>query len=106
MKYLLFISILMTSTASAISQSKSDYSRIISKFELWKMGQIKKGNYESAQRCNPDTVLSPGYKGPDAGFPNDVNIFFAYINGDDKIVALITFQPNQCDGGNALMNAQ
>jgi hypothetical protein len=40
------------------------------------------------------------------GIPDDIDIFFTDINNDDKLDALVTFRPTQCDGGNALMNAQ
>ena len=41
-----------------------------------------------------------------AGIPKDISIHFSDINGDNKLDALITFNPVQCDGGNAMMNAQ
>jgi hypothetical protein len=40
------------------------------------------------------------------GIPTDIHISFTNINNDNKLDALITFNPTQCDGGNALMNAQ
>jgi hypothetical protein len=87
-------------------QSRSAYTQIINKFEQWKDAQYKKGNYETEKRCNLDTVSKEGYKGSGMGIPKDINISFTDINLDNKLDAIVTFSPDQCDGGNALMNAQ
>ncbi|MBM3417234.1 MAG: hypothetical protein FJY20_12555 [Bacteroidetes bacterium] len=53
-----------------------------------------------------DIVINEGYKDPMAGIPKEISIHYSDINGDGKLDALITFHPVQCDGGNAMMNAQ
>jgi len=88
------------------AQSKSEYAQILNKFEEWKKDQYKKGNYATEKKCDPDTVLKAEYKGPEMGIPTDIHISFTNINDDSKLDAVITFNPVQCDGGNALMNAQ
>jgi hypothetical protein len=88
------------------AQSKSEYVLIVSKFEQWKKDQYKKGKYATDKNCDPDTVLKAGYKGAEMGIPTDIHISFTNINDDNKLDAIITFNPTQCDGGNALMNAQ
>jgi hypothetical protein len=40
------------------------------------------------------------------GIPEDINISFTDINDDGKLDGLVTFLPDHCDGGNALMNTQ
>ena len=90
----------------AKGQVKSEYTQIINKFEQWKAIQYKKGTYETEKRCNIDSVSKESYKGSGMGIPKDINIFFTDINHDNKLDALFTFNPDQCDGGNALMNAQ
>jgi len=88
------------------AQSKSEYVQIVNKFEQWKKDQYKKGNYATEKNCDRDTVLKAGYKGAEIGIPTDIHISFTNINDDSKLDAIITFNPTQCDGGNALMNAQ
>jgi hypothetical protein len=88
------------------AQSKSEYTQIVNKFEEWKKDRYKKGIYATERNCDPDTVLKAGYKGPEMGIPIDIHISFTNINDDNKLDAIITFNPVQCDGGNALMNAQ
>lgn len=87
-------------------QGKSDYATIISRFEQWKTLQYKKGVFVQGNRCNPDSVSVPGYKGSEIGIPNDIDVFFTDINRDGRLDALVTFRPLQCDGGLALMNHQ
>ena len=89
-----------------LAQSKSEYVQIVNKFEQWKKDQYQKGNYATEKNCDPDTVLKVGYKGAEMGIPTDIHISFTNINDDNKLDAIITFNPTQCDGGNALMNAQ
>jgi hypothetical protein len=89
-----------------LSQTKSEYFKIITKFEQWKSYQYKADKFATENNCMPDTVSKDGYKGPDMGIPKNIDISFTDINNDNKIDALITFHPDQCDGGNALMNAQ
>ena len=100
-----FLSLFVLTTKST-AQSKNEYVQILNKFEQWKSTQFKKGLYATDKNCNPDTVTKEGYKGSEIGIPKDINIFFTDINEDDKNDAIIMFTPDQCDGGNALMNAQ
>jgi len=93
-------------TVRVNGQAKSEYAPIINKFEQWKVIQHKKGTYETEKRCNMDTVTKDGYNGSGIGMPKDINISFTDINNDGKLDAIVTFHPDQCDGGNALMNAQ
>lgn len=88
------------------AQSKSEYVQLLNKFEQWKSIQYKKGVYATEKNCNLDTMTKEGYKGPTMGIPNDIDISFTDINNDNKLDAIVTFSPDQCDGGNALMNAQ
>jgi len=98
--------IFLLQTILSFSQSKSEYVQIINKFEQWKNDQYKKGNYATEKNCNADSVLKEGYKGPEMGIPQDIHVSFTNFNDDNKLDAIITFNPDQCDGGNALMNAQ
>lgn len=99
---LLFLCLIRHSNA----QSKSEYVLIIEKFLTWKSQQIKKGTYASDKNCNPTTVSKESYKGSSTGISSDIQTSFADINGDQRIDAIVTFNPFLCDGGNALMNAQ
>ena len=98
--------LLSISPSILFAQSKSEYTQIVSKFEQWKTLQFKKGNFATEKNCNADTMLKEGYKGPEMGIPKDIHISFTDFNEDNKLDAIVTFAPDQCDGGNALMNAQ
>jgi len=102
----IFLCIFSVSSLISFAQSKSEYVQIVNKFEQWKNDQYKKGNYATEKNCNTDTVLKDGYKGPEMGIPADITVAFTDINSDNKLDAIITFTPDQCDGGNALMNVQ
>ena len=106
MRQLLF-SILFLFAVSAIqAQSGTSYSKIMAAFDQWKATAIQKGKYASAANCKMEIVTRDGYKGPATGIPQELSIHFADINGDGKLDGLFTFHPQQCDGGNAMMNAQ
>jgi len=105
-KCLFFAIYLIVLNNISVAQTKNEYIQIINRFEKWKLDQYKKGTFATDKNCNFDTVSKAGYKGPEAGIPADVNVMFTDINNDSKLDALITFNPTQCDGGNALMNAQ
>lgn len=105
----LFVSLLLLAVYHPTSgQIKSDdaYSRIISAYKQWREVQYAKGIYVRPGKCNPDVVGKATYKGPDAGIPDEIEVSFATINDDNKLDALITFNPASCGGGNYLMNAQ
>lgn len=90
----------------AFSQTTAEYSQVLSRFEQWKAAKYKAGAYATPGNCKMDIVTKDGYKGPVAGIPKDISIHYSDINGDGKLDGLITFHPVQCDGGNAMMNAQ
>ena len=105
-KYLISVLLFTVIAGNATAQTSSGYGKIISKFEEWKSIQYKNRVYEAPRRCRMDSALKESYDGPGIGIPNEIDVFFGDINGDSKSDALITFRPVQCDGGNALMNAQ
>ena len=88
------------------AQSVSAYSQLLNRFEQWRTDQYRTGAYAPAAQCNMETVTRNGYKGPITGIPVEFTVHYVDINGDNKTDALFTFHPVQCDGGNALMNAQ
>jgi hypothetical protein len=74
----------------------------------WKIDQINLGvNFLSEKNCNPEYVMADtpynASKPRNWGFPKDILFSYGYLNQDKKIDALITFRPNQCDGGNLSM---
>ena len=106
MRQFLFSILLLFAVSSIQAQSGTSYSKILAAFEQWKSNAIKNGSYASAANCKMEIVTKDGYKGPNTGIPQDLSIHFADINGDGKLDGLFTFHPQQCDGGNAMMNAQ
>jgi hypothetical protein len=104
---LVFFGLLCTIPSPELAgQSTAPYIQILNRFEQWKSTQYKNGSYATEKNCNPATVLKEGYKGAWMGIPKDINISFTDINGDGKLDGLVLFNPDQCDGGNASMNAQ
>lgn len=106
MKKILIVLAGLFSSLYGLAQSASVQVQILTRFEQWKASAIKAGTYASAAACNMNTVTRNGYKGPTTGIPNEYSIHYADINGDGKLDGLVCFHPVQCDGGNALMNAQ
>ncbi len=74
-------------------------------FENWKQEQIANGQFLSSNDCRPDFVISNDSI-QDFGFPEEIEFHYADINSDDQLDALITFIPQQCDGGNGSMWTQ
>lgn len=101
------IAIALTLPNSVEAQGTQDpYLLIIQKFKQWKALQYKAGKYATEKACNPDSVLKEDYAGAEMGIPQDISVDYCDLNIDNRLDALITFNPQQCDGGNALMNAQ
>jgi hypothetical protein len=88
------------------AQSPDEYIQILQKYRQWKETQYKNKTYAREKDCNVDSILKMGDEGPSTGIPKDIDISFTLINSDNKIDALITFYPVDCDGGNALMKDQ
>lgn len=101
-----FSLLLLHSVLLAQPANKSSYTQIVNRYLQWKEIQYKAGTFEPPNRCNWDTARKENYKGPNMGIPDDIDISFTDINGDKKLDALITFFPDQCDGGNAFANTQ
>ncbi|MBL0269789.1 MAG: hypothetical protein IPP99_14250 [Chitinophagaceae bacterium] len=106
MRQLLFSILCLFAVSSIQAQNGTSYTKIMAAFEQWKTSSIQKGKYATAANCKMEIVTKDGYKGPNTGIPQDLSIHFADINGDGKLDGLFTFHPQQCDGGNAMMNAQ
>lgn len=105
-KLILLATLFYTSAGSLQAQTPSAHGKILASFETWKTNAIKTGKYASAANCKMETVTKDGYKGPFTGIPEEISIHYADINGDGKLDGLVTFHPQQCDGGNAMMNVQ
>lgn len=105
-KYSLIAFFIGVTIASLQAQSSSIHAKILVGFEQWKTSAIKNGSYANAANCNMERVTKDGYKGPFTGIPEEISIHYADVNGDGKLDGLVTFHPKQCDGGNAMMNAQ
>lgn len=105
---ILFILFGFSGALSQVScaQDRSDHALILSLFEQWKIDQVAQGSYSKPEKCNITTVIEEGSDGIDIGIPEDFIISYDDLNNDGKIDALVLFQPKQCDGGGALMNAQ
>lgn len=83
----------------------SGHMQILKKFEEWKGIQYYKGVYVPPNKCNIEAIINGDIE-DGQGIPSEYKIFYDDINDDNKIDALITFQPNSCGGGNALMNVE
>lgn len=106
MKKVSFLLTILSLSSQLTAQTTAEYSQILNRYEQWKAAQYQAGNYCTPANCKTEVMLRVGYKGPDIGIPKDISIFYTDINGDNKLDALLSFNPRQCDGGNAMMNAQ
>lgn len=106
MKKITLACILLLAITGLYAQTTAAYTQILTRYEQWKAAQYKAGNYATPANCKMEVVIKESYKGPQAGIPNDISVHYSDINGDNKMDALITFNPIQCDGGNAGMNIQ
>lgn len=81
-------------------KAKVDFQGI---FEDWKEEAYKKGDYTRPEKCN---IASGDIEG--SGIPDreEIMSFHLDYNNDGFKDCIYTFQPQQCDGGNAGMWAQ
>jgi len=101
---LLFLIIAFANQRSQ-SQTTSGHKFILDLYEDWKSDQIANRTYVSLKDCTIDAVINDDNH-PLQGIPDEFVISYALINDDGVLDALVTFSPQQCDGGNAMMNAQ
>jgi len=90
--------------------SKADVQILKNIFAEWQKNEIKKKLFWANDSCNPDwIILHPtDTSGIVWSFPDNTSFKFSYadINNDGKIDQLVTFTPEQCDGGNGSMWTQ
>ena len=79
-------------------------------FDNWAKEQIEKGIYFAKDSCNCEYYKMKDSLGLEAVFgyaipwdSSEIHIYYAILNADSIIDALITFPIYQCDGGNATM---
>jgi hypothetical protein len=79
-------------------------------FRSWTNAEIENGHFFAQDSCNTHYYVVKDSLEIESKFglsvPEDstwINYYFAYLNSDDVLDALITFRPYQCDGGNASM---
>lgn len=106
MRKILLIALFALTILQLSAQSTAEYTQIVTRYEQWKAAQYKAGAYATPGNCKMEVVTKDGYKGPVSGIPKDISVYYSDINGDGRLDGLITFNPVQCDGGNAMMNAQ
>ena len=75
-------------------------------FNQWKISQLSTGKFATENACNPDSALKDSSNSPMMGIPKEVKFIYSDINQDGILDGLALFEPEQCDGGNALMSAQ
>ncbi len=84
--------------------------QIIEAYEKWKELKTRKREYAKDSECNPNQIrillqAARLGEGDLMGF-GSASFSFADINQDGVTDALTTFNPKQCDGGNASMHSQ
>jgi hypothetical protein len=94
------------SGADSLSTNLDEKRKILEQFSQWKIKQYNSGRFVTDKNCNPDSALESEDSGLYMGIPNDIKINYSDINQDGKLDGLFLFNPDQCDGGNALMFAQ
>jgi hypothetical protein len=81
------------------------------RFARWQRAELRAGRYWAADSCKPWLLGERGadtVQGPPVGFPapGEFRYSFADLNQDGQLDGLMTFTPEQCDGGNGLLSAQ
>jgi hypothetical protein len=103
---IIFILVLSLFTQQCQAQTADSYGPLLDAFQQWKLEQITKGSAVSQKDCTIDAVVNSDGNHPGIAIPDEFLISYAKINDDDQMDALVLFNPIQCDGGSALMNAQ
>ena len=109
-----FLIALIVSCKTEIKKNSMDsitQQKIRTAFDDWAEEEIKKGTFFAQDSCSPSYYYMKDSLGLEAvtGFAiplNDssrIDIYYADLNADNTKDALITFSPDQCDGGNAGM---
>ena len=102
------VAALAISLGSSLAQPASaNQLAIQNAYKDWKISQLKAGNYLADSECNLQSVVELMETGRrlNQGF-GTAKFSYGDINRDGIEDAMVAFNPRQCDGGNALMNAQ
>jgi hypothetical protein len=104
-----FIAVILLTTISAIAQPHTYtnvHRQLHNEFDIWKKQQLENRIFQSVENCNREWYVShPESEAPIWGFPElkDCSFFYADLNNDGMEDQLVSFNPVQCDGGNASM---
>jgi len=95
------------------NQSKilNEKEKIQKVFKGWETREIKAGHFFASDSCNQEWFIDHKFDGTidqEWGIPDssEIKFSFADLNNDGKLDGLVTFTPDQCDGGNASMWTQ
>jgi hypothetical protein len=93
--------------ANLVQPAYANQLAIQNTYKEWKASQLRARNYLADSQCNLQGVIEQMKSGRSVnqGF-GTAGFSYGDINRDGTEDALVTFNPWQCDGGNALMNAQ
>ena len=78
-------------------------------FTVWQHQQVRSGTYWPADSCKPQVVQRQQPASVVLGLPTDSSSYafsYADLNLDGTLDGLVTFTPDQCDGGNGSMWVQ
>jgi hypothetical protein len=81
---------------------KESTDRIKQIFNEWENDEIKSGHFINHDSCNWEYVTRLKVDGLKDiwSIPSDLNYSFADLNNDSIVDGLVSFCPDQCDGGN------
>lgn len=88
-----------TESSVEIRFSKNPEMKINDAFSKWKQEKISSGEYKSYEKCMAS--MQEGIAIPPN---NEIKYQYKDINGDEIIDGIFSYNPVQCDGGNALGN--
>jgi hypothetical protein len=109
MRAFTLIALILLTTTSAMAQPYTFATvrkQLHYEFDTWKKQQLDNQIFQSAGKCNGEWYAShPNTEAPAWGFPElkDCSFFYADLNNDGMEDQLVSFNPVQCDGGNASM---
>lgn len=92
---------------SLVQPASANQLAIQNAYKEWKASQLGAGKYLADSQCNLQSVQELIKSGRDVNQRFGTAAFsYGDINRDGLEDALVVFNQRQCDGGNALMNAQ
>lgn len=103
-----FLILILTCISCREKPNSEEIEGIEIAFQNWQKDEICNGkDFLPEEKCNPEVAINDTLFSNEIhkiwGFPDEIKFSYGHLNNDNKLDALITFNPLQCDGGNMSM---